>query len=164
MYFKSPAKLKDGTIKDYATCQIVEAYVDKAGKNKQRILFHLGPLDKFLEKDIDNLINGMLKAKGINYYDLESDVDSAQSFGQIWTYLNLWRELKISQTLAKYLKKTQIEFNLEDHLKALVFNRLDDPGSKLKLMSWLENVYIPQIDRDNICYKYLFSRHISMML
>ena len=113
--------------KVHETLQIAESYRDENGKVRHRILLHLGPKDKFLEKDVDTLINGLLRAKGLTLLDLDSQIDNVKSFGQIWALTHLWKELKMSQIIARQKKKSGIKFDLEAHLKSLIFNRLDDP-------------------------------------
>ncbi|EHO41114.1 transposase IS4 family protein [Caldithrix abyssi DSM 13497] len=141
--------------KVHETLQIAESYRDSNGKVRHRILLHLGPTDKFIKKDVDTLINGLLRAKGLTLQDLDSNIDNVKAFGQIWALVHLWKELKMSQIIARQKEKSGIKFDLEAHLKSLIFNRLDDPSSKLKLLTWLETVYIPGINKDDIRYEYL---------
>lgn len=114
---------------------------------------HLGPAGKFLKKDIDSLINGLLKAKGLTLG--ESSFSQVKSFGQIWGLIHLWKELKLSQVIAREKRKTNIKFDLDAHIKSLVFNRLDDPSSKLHLLTWLKTVHIPEMNSEDIRYEYL---------
>ncbi|MBC8382407.1 MAG: IS1634 family transposase [Candidatus Cloacimonetes bacterium] len=153
MFIKKSASKRNGRV--HETYQIVESYRDENKKTKQRILLHLGPADKFLKQDINSLLNGLLKVKGMNLSELGGEFDSAKSFGQIWALLHLWNELKLSQTIAREKEKTNIEFDLDSHLKSLIFNRIDDPCSKLKLLTWLETVHIPGLERNLIRYEYL---------
>ena len=153
MFIKKSASKRNGRV--HETYQIVESYRDENKKTKQRILLHLGPADKFLKQDINSLLNGLLKVKGMNLSELGGEFDSAKSFGQIWALLHLWNELKLSQTIAREKEKTNIEFDLDSHLKSLIFNRIDDPCSKLKLLTWLETVHIPGLERNSIRYEYL---------
>jgi len=153
MFIRKSQSKRNGKV--HTTFQVAESYRDKQGKIRQNILLHLGPADKFLERDVDSLINGLLKAKGITIYELESEADSTKSFGQIWALLHLWKELKISQIIARCKRAVNTEFDLEKHIQSLVFNRLDDPSSKLKLLTWLDTVYIPGIKVEEIRYEYL---------
>ncbi len=153
MYIKTSSSTRNS--KKYETYQIVESYRNENGDPRQKILLNLGPAHKFLKKDVDSLLNGLLKAKGITSLDSIAEFDSAKSFGQIWAFMHLWNQLKISQTIARVKAKTEIEFDLDSHIKSLVFNRIDDPSSKLQLLTWIENVYIPQIDKESLRYEYL---------
>ncbi len=155
MFIKKSASVskKKGTCSP--TYQIAESYRDESGISRHKILLHLGTEDKFLKRDLDNLLNGLLKIKGITLEDVTEHFDSCKSLGQIWAFVQLWKDLRISQTIAKLKKKTNICYNLEEHVQALVFNRLDDPSSKLRLLSWLETVYIPSLKASDIKYEYL---------
>lgn len=156
MYIKISASARKGEVAKYHTVSLVESYRDDKGVSRHRYLVHFGRLDEFIKTDLDNILNGLLKIKGITLEDVTEEFDSCKSIGQIWAFMEIWHKLKIAQNIAKLKKTTKINFNLEDHLKALVFNRLDDPGSKFRLMSWLETVYLPGIKADDIKYEYLF--------
>jgi len=153
MYLRKSSSKRNG--KEYTTAQIVEGYRTEDGKTRQNILLNLGPVDKLLDKDVDNLINGLLRLKGQTLPESDDAILSSRSFGQIWAILMVWKELKISQTIRKAARKSKIEFDLVAHIQAMVINRLDDPQSKLGLLSWLEEVYLPKIDRDSITYPHL---------
>ncbi len=156
MFIKRSASAKKGRGDKYPTISIVESYKDQDGVSRHRYLLHLGREDQFIKKDLDGLLNGLLKIKGITLEDVTEKFDSSKSVGQIWAFMELWKKLKMSQNIAKLKETTGISFNLEEHLQALVFNRLDDPSSKLKLISWLETVYLPEIKANDIKYEYLF--------
>lgn len=156
MYIKVSASQRKGKVAKYHTVSLVESFKDEKGVSRHRYLLHFGRLDEFIKKDLDSILNGLLKLKGITLEDVTEEFDSCKSVGQIWAFMEIWRRLKITQNIEKLKKKTKISFNLEDHLKALVFNRLDDPGSKLRLISWLETVYLPGIKANDITYEYLF--------
>lgn len=156
MFIKKSASVKKGEVAKNYTISIVESYKDQKGVSRHRYLLNLGRLDEFMKKDLDSLLDGLLKLKGVTLEEVTEKFDSCKSIGQIWSFMELWSKLKISQTIANLKKKTKIDFNLEEHIQALVFNRLDDPGSKLKLLSWLETVYLPGIKKKDIRYEYLF--------
>lgn len=153
MYIRESRSKRGDTV--HRTYQIAESFRDENGISRQRTLLHLGPADKFIKKDIDTLLNGLLRIKGITLEGLESSADEVKSFGQIWGLLHLWKELKISNAITRLKKKTKVEYDLEAHIKSLIFNRLDDPSSKLALLSWLETVHIPGIKSGDIRYEYL---------
>ena len=93
MFIRQSKSRKNG--KEYSSFQIANSYRDENNVARQETLLHLGPAKKFLEKDVDNLINGLLKAKGITTEDLGSAADEVKAFGQIWAFLYLWKELKL---------------------------------------------------------------------
>ncbi len=150
MYIRRSSSTRNG--KTYTTAQIVEGYRDENGNTRQRILFNLGSVEKLLDKDVDNLINGFLRLKGQSVPDSNSVIHSSKSFGHLWAAMMLWKELRITKTLQRAAYQSKTEFDLVSHIKVMVLNRLDDPGSKLSLLSWLEEVYLPTIDRNSITY------------
>ncbi|MCD6161570.1 MAG: IS1634 family transposase, partial [candidate division Zixibacteria bacterium] len=153
MFIRTSSSTRNG--KTYTTAQIVEGYRTADGKVRQKILFNLGSVEKLLKRDIDNLINGFLRLKG-QTSPAESDVIlSSKHFGHIWAAMMLFKELQITKTLRKAAQQTKTEFDLVKHIQLMVLNRLDDPQSKLGLLSWCEDVYLPSIDTKNIKYPHL---------
>lgn len=153
MYIRKSSSSRNG--KTYTTVQIVEGYRNEEGKTLQRILFNLGPVDKLLDKNIDNLVDGLLRIKGQETPKTNDTITSARSFGHIWAMMMIWKELKVSSILRKAARKSKTEFDLVSHIQTMVINRLDDPKSKLGLLTWLEDVYLPTIDRESITYSHL---------
>ena len=140
----------------YRSVQIVESYRDRK-KSKHpitKIIANLGPVDKLTERDVDNINNGVCKAIG-RPAAKESCLETAFDFGHIYAVLEIWKQLKIGAILKKKAEKNGQSFDLEDHIKVMVTNRLCDPRSKLGLIQWLEGVYFPGIDRDRMEYHHL---------
>lgn len=153
MYIRKSSSTRNG--KTYTTAQIVEGYRTEDSKSRQRILYNLGSVEKLLDRDVDNLINGLLRIKGQEVPKSDDTILSARGFGHIWAMMMIWKELKISQSLRKAARKSKTEFDLVSHIQTMVMNRLDDPKSKLGLLTWLEGVYLPTIDRKSITYSHL---------
>ncbi len=84
---------------------------------------------------MEKFLNNLLILKGLTLESLEGDIDGVKDFSQIWALMHLWKELKMSRIIASEALKRNIQFDLEAHLKALTFNRLDDPDSKLKILT-----------------------------
>ena len=87
MYVRESRSKRNGRV--HKTYQIVESYRDEQGRPRQRILVHLGPADKFLQRDIDNLINGLLRIKGLALENVTQEAGAVYQFGQIWALLYL---------------------------------------------------------------------------
>jgi transposase len=153
MFMRTSSSTRNG--KTYTTAQVVEGYRTPDGKVRQKILFNLGSVEKLLKRDIDNLINGLLRLKGETTPVEGGSILSSQQFGHIWAAMMIFKELKITQALREAARKTKTEFDLIKHIQVMVLNRLDDPQSKLGLLSWCEEVYLPSIDRKNIKYPHL---------
>jgi len=140
--------------KVYKNLRIVESYRDE-GKVRQRTVANLGSLDSFTEADVDSIINGLCRIFDRPQPDETPGVESALSYGHVHAVLALWKELKLAQVIAKHSKRSRIKFDLVAHLQVMLTNRLCDPKSKLELLAWLEGVFIPGIDREQIQYHHL---------
>ncbi|TYB30608.1 MAG: IS1634 family transposase [Candidatus Mcinerneyibacterium aminivorans] len=151
---KVESKRKSGYT--HTTVQLVESYRNEEGKTRTRILYHFGPLDKFLQADADKLVDSVLKMKGEVFLDHLEKFGSAKDFGDLFTIFRLLKELKFFQEIEKIKEsETRIGFDLVGHINALICNRVNDPSSKLKLLSWLESVYIPELKSSEVSYNNL---------
>ena len=139
----------------HKTVQIVESY--REGKKvKTRLLLHLGPLHKFLDKDVDKLVDSLLKIKGEVIVDKVKKYGSAKDLGDMFGILSLLQELKLLQKVKKLQESnSKIEFDVASNLNALISGRISDPSSKLKLLTWLETVYLPEVKGKDINYNNL---------
>jgi len=147
------SKQKHGT---YKSVQIVESYRDSK-KSKHpitRVIAHLGQVDKFTDRDVDNIINGVCKAIG-RPTGKETTLECAWDFGHVFALIEIWKELKIATILKQKADGSGQSFDLEAHIRLMVINRLCDPRSKLALLQWLEGVYLGGLDREKIDYHHL---------
>lgn len=144
--------------------QIVQAYRDEeTGRPKQRHIANLGRADQLGESDLDTLINGLLKFTNRATLDeLHAEVTSegatfrpALQVGDIWAILGIWHQLKLAQTIAKAVRHSRRQIDVENLVRVMVMNRLSDPKSKLGLLRWLEQVYLPCIDREAVQHQHL---------
>jgi transposase len=142
--------------------QLVEA-VRENGKPRQRHVATLGRLDQLLDADVDALVNGLLKATGRAPLGEEHAAPKpdeavfspALALGDLWLLLGLWQQLGMAQALKRTLNRKRVRFDVEALVRVMVFNRLSDPTSKLGLLRWLETVYLPGIDRDQVTHQHL---------
>lgn len=144
---------KHGT---YHSVQIVESYRDpKKSKHPiTRVIAHLGQVDSLTGRDVDNIINGICKAIG-RPTSQDASLEFARDFGHVFALMEIWKHLKIGTILKQKAKDTGYAFDLEEHIRLMVINRLCDPTSKLGLLQWLEGVYLPGIKRDEVEYQHL---------
>lgn len=144
--------------------QIVQAYRDEeTGRPKQRHIANLGRADQLGESDLDTLINGLLKfTNRVPLDQLHRDITSesatfrpALQVGDIWAILGIWRQLKLGQTIARAVRRSRRQIDVEQLVRVMVMNRLSDPKSKLGLLRWLELVYLPGVDRGSVQHQHL---------
>jgi len=144
--------------------QIVHAYRDEeTGRPKQRHIANLGRADQLGESDLDTLINGLLKFTNRATLDeLQTEVTSegatfrpALQVGDVWAVLGIWHQLKLAQTIAKAVRRSRRQIDVEKLVRVMVMNRLSDPRSKLGMLRWLEQVYLPGVDRESVKHQHL---------
>lgn len=144
--------------------QIVRAYRDQeTGRPRQKHMANLGRADQLEKGDLDTLINGLLKFTNRATLDeLHSKVTSegttfepALQVGDIWAILGIWHQLKLAQAIARKARGSRRQIDVEKLVRVMVINRLSDPQSKLGLLRWLEQVYLPGVDREAVQHQHL---------
>ena len=127
--------------------QLVESFRNDAGQPRQRTLATLGRLEP--GGDVDRLIGALHKAQGregsagsasIAIEDLQ--FLDARAAGDVWALSQLWSALDLD-ALPLAWSKSKASPQVLACLKAMVFNRLCDPASKLGVLRWLETVALP---------------------
>ena len=129
-----------------AYLQLVEAFRNAAGSPRQRVVANLGRLDQLTDKDLDPLIHGLERALGRTRPPTPCVVfESSKAFGDLFALHSLWADLGLSQALSKALRSSRRVFDAEALVRAMVFNRLCEPESKLGVLRWLDTVAMPDM-------------------
>lgn len=129
-----------------AYLQLVEAFRNAAGAPRQRVVANLGRLDQLTDKDLDPLIHGLERALGRTRPPVPHVVfESSRAFGDLFALHSLWSDLGLSQALSKALRPSRRVFDAEALVRAMVFNRLCEPESKLGVLRWLDTVAMPDM-------------------
>lgn len=71
--------------------------------------------------------------------------DTALAFGDVYALNALWSSLGFGGALRRELRSSRRSFDAEALVRAMVFNRLCAPDSKLGCLDWLETVSIPDL-------------------
>ena len=163
MYFRvSSRRYKDRT---YNSFQLVECHRHpETRKPTTRVLASLGDLSKLDEGDRMALVVSLARALGVldlvkldsdelRLADLGAATARARSVGAMWAILEVMRQLHIPEVWEELVAGRKNHASLARHLTALLCHRLDDPGSKLSLLNWLETVLIPGVDAEDITYQ-----------
>lgn len=145
--------------------KIVESFRDSAGKPRQRVLATLGRLENIRDGAADAVINGLLKAS--NKADMregtgEVQFSSALSVGDVWLLNELWQSLGFTKALRGILNGRR-QYDVEQMLRVMVFNRLCNPESKLGVLRWLEGTRIPQIPTEAVTHQRLLRGMDTLM-
>ncbi len=109
----------------------------------------LGNIKRFESKDIENILDDLIKIFDIEKYALSKEVEIIESleYGSIIFWQKIWNELELSKTIKKLVKKkdTRIKIEVEKYVEIMIINRLINPLSKLGATRWIEGT----------CYKEL---------
>jgi transposase len=123
--------------------QIVEGFRTDAGV-RQRVVANLGRLDKLEGTKLDPLIHGLQRALGrVPASAPVPQYDTALAFGDVYALNELWSSLGFGEAIKRALRSSRRAFDAEALVRAMVFNRLCAPESKLGCLDWLETVSIP---------------------
>lgn len=135
--------------------QLVESFRNDEGKVKQRTLATLGRLDR-MDGALESVINGLLKITGRAAPAPSPTLafESSRAFGDLWALQQLWHALGFS-ALSRTFAKTRHVMDVEALIRAMVFNRLCDPESKLGVLRWLETVAFPGLDVATVTHDHL---------
>lgn len=135
--------------------QLVESFRNDSGQVRTRVVANLGRLDQITPEQLDPLINGLNRAVG-RAHNTSSDViqESGLSFGDVFALHELWRDLGIDTALKRAMRSSRRAFDAEALIRAMVFNRLCDPTSKLGCLRWLETVAMPAMP-DTVSHQHL---------
>jgi len=131
--------------KTYRAPQIVESYRDPVKGPRTRILAHLGQIEG-REDQFEKIIAGLQRALG-KMESGELVFDDSRDFGHIYMLDQAWNKMKLGQAFRPLINKTQVQYNLEEYIKLMVFNRICDPRSKLGILEWFKGIHFPGIEK-----------------
>ncbi|MCK9365777.1 MAG: IS1634 family transposase [Metallibacterium scheffleri] len=124
--------------------QLVEGYRTDTGTVRQRIVATLGRLDQLGPKHLDPLIQGLNRALGrAEPTAAPVTYESARTYGDVYALHAMWTELGFADAVRAALRSSRRSFDAEALVRAMVFNRLCAPDSKLGCLDWLQTVAIP---------------------
>jgi transposase len=144
--------------------QLVESYRNEEGKTRQRTIATLGRLDES-GGGVDALLGGILRAKGLpaaTGATPQVAFESALALGDVWALDQLWKELGFDR-LGAVFRKARYTSAVEHAVRAMVFNRLCEPDSKLGVLRWLETVSLPGVDTASLTHQHLLRSMDALM-
>ena len=140
-------KVRRGPDKEYDYLKVEERYRED-GQLKQRVLVILGNVTNWPVEKIDELTK---KLRAFCHLEtLPSLLDVQPEHGlQYGPHLILdraWQELDLSRLLRLHLGATKLAFDAVPYLKAMIFQRLSEPGSKRQChQTWVRRQYLPEV-------------------
>lgn len=125
--------------------QLVESFRNEDGQPRQRTICTLGRLEP--GGDVDKLIGALQRARGLEVSAASNPLEGlrfegSRCAGDVWALWQLWRSLGFDDLAAAW-RRSRVEVDVLGCLRAMVFNRLCDPGSKLGVLRWLQTVALP---------------------
>jgi len=137
------ARIKKSGSRSYL--QLVEGHRDAEGKVRQRVVATLGRVDQLQDGKLDALIAGLQRAAGHTPgQEAEPQFLAALGFGHVYALHELWSSLGLDEALARALRSSRRQFDAAALVRAMVFNRLSEPSSKLGVLRWLQTVSLPE--------------------
>ncbi len=127
--------------------RIVEGYRDpNSGKVKQRVLQHLGRLDREgkVEKALENWVNRANESDGTT--ENQPKYFSAKEYGNVMILQKIWEQIGLDKAIRSGLRATKRDEVLTEALiRLMVFCQLCAPSSKRGVLRRLREVNIPDI-------------------
>lgn len=143
--------------------QIVESYRNEAGKPRHRVVANLGRIDGMQDDHLDALIRGLCRAAGRDEpAKLDISHAPARAFGDVFALHELWKEFGFDRALGRALRSGKRKLDVEALVRAMVFNRLCAPDSKLGCLRWLDTVAMPAMP-DKVTHQHLLRAMDALM-
>ena len=139
--------------KHYQYLKLVETTRHK-GKIVQKTLLNFGNIEQWPEEKLNELIFQLNEFCKLNLGPRAEDVTvhDAFDFGACFALDTIWKHLHMSDTIRHHMSKHPCDIDIVPPVKAMVFNRLLEPLSKLRVSEWVTTQAIPE----------LFSREIPL--
>ena len=143
--------------------QLVEGHRDAEGKVRIKVVANLGRLDRLSPEKLDPLINGLNRAVGrLENTAHEISHDPARTYGTVFALHELWKDLGFDRALNRALRSGKRTIDAEALVRAMVFNRLCDPTSKLGCLRWLDTVAMPAMPQ-SVTHQHLLRAMDALM-
>src|SRR6056297_731256 len=143
--------------------QVVESYRNEAGKPRHRVVANLGRIDGMEDGHLDALIRGLCRAAGRDEpAKLDITHAPARAFGDVFALYELWKDLGFDRALSRALRSGKRQLDVEALVRAMVFNRLCEPESKLGCLRWLETVAMPAMP-ETVTHQHLLRAMDALM-
>jgi hypothetical protein len=140
--------------------QLVEGYWQD-GRAKHRLLKSLGREDQLDPAMIDRLRASLKRYASKDMGDVaELDLDAitvspGRRVGSLLPLQSIWRDLELDRVLSDLARGRRFRFDVVSVIKAIVFQRVLDPGSERSLVrSFLPSVFAPEFEGIELQHAY----------
>jgi len=130
--------------------QLVESYRE-GGRVRQRVIAKLGREDELDRDAIEPLVRSLAKYAGVDVgaggvLD-EVDLLPGLAFGHVHVLECVWNDLLLGDVVRDLAAGRRFRFDVVNVIKAIVFQRVLDPGSERSLVrSFLPSVFVPEFE------------------
>uniref|UniRef100_A4WWU2 Transposase, IS4 family n=1 Tax=Cereibacter sphaeroides (strain ATCC 17025 / ATH 2.4.3) TaxID=349102 RepID=A4WWU2_CERS5 len=143
--------------------QLVEGFREEEGKVRHRVVANLGRLEELTPAKLDPLINGLNRVLGrAENTGFEIAQESARAYGDVFALHELWKDLGFDRALAAGMRSGRRKTDVDALVRAMVFNRLCAPDSKLGCLRWLETVAMPSMP-ETVTHQHLLRAMDALM-
>jgi len=138
--------------------QLVESYRD-GGRVRQRVIAKLGREDELDRDAIERLVRSLAKYADVdvgagNVLD-EVELLPGLAFGHVHALQHVWNELSLGDIVRDLAAGRRFQFDVVNVIKAIVFQRVLDPGSERSLVrSFLPSVFAPEFEGIELQHAY----------
>ena len=134
--------------KHYTYLKLVETTRHK-DKIIQKTLLNFGNIEQWPEDKLNELVFQLNEFCNLKLGPKIEDVDihDAFDFGACFALDTIWAQLNLSDTLRHHMKAHTCEIDIVPPVKAMVFNRLLEPSSKLRVSEWVTTQAIHEISQ-----------------
>ena len=132
--------------KQYKYLKLVETTRYK-GHIIQKTLLNFGNIEQWPEEKLNELVFQLNEFCNLKLGPKAEDVDvhDAFDFGASFAIDTIWKELSLSDTIRHHMKEHTCDIDIVPPVKAMVFNRLLEPSSKLRVSEWVTTQAIHEI-------------------
>ena len=132
--------------KQYKYLKLVETTRYK-GKIVQKTLLNFGNIEQWPEDKLNELVFQLNEFCNLKLGQKVEDVDinDAFDFGACFAIDSIWKQLNMSDTIRYHMKEHTCDIDIVPPVKAMVFNRLLEPLSKLRVSEWIKTQAIHEI-------------------
>ena len=143
--------------------QVVESFRNEAGKPRHRVIANLGRIDGMEDGHLDALIRGLCRVAGRDE-PARAEIlhEPARAFGDVFALHELWKDLGFDRALGRSLRSGKRKLDVEALVRAMVFNRLCAPDSKLGCLRWLDTVAMPAMP-EGVTHQHLLRAMDALM-
>ncbi len=132
--------------KHYKYLKLVETTRYK-GKIVQKTLLNFGNIEQWPENKLNELVFRLNEFCNLKLGPKAEDVDVHDTFdfSACLAIYSIWKQLNMSDTIRYHMKEHTCDIDIVLPVKAMVFNRLLEPSSKLRVSEWVTTQAIHEI-------------------